>query len=196
MQNLASCIWTTDRGSNCLHKALSGGLTLLLFLVFVVTGCHAAGGSPINLTSSDLKDGKVPAAQTCDGVNVSPQLSWNAPPAGTKSLALVVADPDAPSGTFTHWVLFNLPPTERSLPEGVPQSDQLSTGARQGGNDFGKTGYGGPCPPHNSEHRYIFTLYALDTLLDLPAGASRSQVEAAMKGHILAHGGLTARYGR
>lgn len=150
----------------------------------------------MDLTSSDLKDGKVPVAHTCDGANASPQLSWSAPPAGTKSLALVVSDPDAPSGEFTHWVLFNLPPTERSLPEGVPQSDQLADGARQGGNDFGKTGYGGPCPPRNSEHRYIFTLYALDTTLDLPAGASRKEVEAAMKGHIRARGELTARYGR
>ncbi|HUN83629.1 MAG TPA: YbhB/YbcL family Raf kinase inhibitor-like protein [Terracidiphilus sp.] len=150
----------------------------------------------MDLSSTDLKDGKVPVAHTCDGSDVSPQLSWNAPPADTRSLALIVTDPDAPSGTFTHWVLFDLPPTERSLPQDVPQSDQLADGARQGGNDFGRTGYGGPCPPHNSDHRYIFALYALDTTLDLPAGASRKQVEAAMRGHILSRGELTARYRR
>lgn len=196
MQNRASCIRSISRTSGSVQAVFAGGLTLVLFLVSFVTGCHAAEGSPMDLSSTDLKDGKVPVAHTCDGSDVSPQLSWNAPPADTRSLALIVTDPDAPSGTFTHWVLFDLPPTERSLPQDVPQSDQLADGARQGRNDFGRTGYGGPCPPHNSDHRYIFALYALDTTLDLPAGASRKQVEAAMRGHILSRGELTARYRR
>ena len=109
---------------------------------------------------------------------------------------MIVVDPDAPSGNFTHWVLYDLPAAKHSLAEGLPNLKQLPDGSRQGSNDFDQIGYGGSCPPHNSEHRYVFLLYALDTTLDLPPGATRDQVEKALKGHVLARGELIARYGR
>jgi Raf kinase inhibitor-like YbhB/YbcL family protein len=156
-----------------------------------------AGGPPsLQLTSPSFHDGAIPRAYTCDGSDTSPKLSWTAPPATTKSLALIVIDPDAPQGTFVHWVLYNLPPSTRELPEGLPAQPQLPDGSRHGLNDFPKIGYGGPCPPKNSRHRYRFILYAVDTKLDLPSGISRKQVEEALKGHILAYGELRALYGR
>ncbi len=115
---------------------------------------------------------------------------------GTASFALIVTDPDAPGRTFIHWVLYDLPAGARRLPEGLPSQDKLADGARQGSNDFAKIGYGGPCPPPKSTHRYFFTLYALDAKLNLPAGATRAQVEAAMQGHILARGELIGLYQR
>lgn len=150
----------------------------------------------MDLTSSSFTNGTIPKAYTCDGANRSPQLAWSAPPAGTRSLALTVTDPDAPHGTFTHWVLFNLRATTRSLPEGLDPSPQLPDGALQGGNSFRQIGYGGPCPPRGSTHRYVFTLYAVDAPLALAPGVSRAQLEAALAGHILAHAQLIARYGR
>jgi len=178
------------------------GLAWIAVTMVALAGCHARGaaaaaGEPkMELTSSNLQSGQIPLAYTCDGANISPQLSWSEPPPGTRSLALIVTDPDAPSGTFTHWILFNVPANTRSLSPGLPESDQLADGSRQGENDFEKTGYGGPCPPHHSEHRYVFTVYALDTTLDLPAGASKKQVDKAIKDHVLARGELTAHYGR
>lgn len=148
------------------------------------------------LSSTSVQDDKVPREFTCDGDDKSPALLWTSPPRGTSSFALTVADPDAPGGTFTHWVLYNLPTGSSSLPAGVPKQPDLSDGSHQGRNDFGKVGYGGPCPPPGKPHRYVFTLYALDRNLDPPANASRSQLEAAMQGHILARGELTASYGR
>ena len=180
-------------------------LLLLAFLLAApfLAGCRhsepvvaAAAGATITLSSTSLQDGKVPRECTCDGDNASPALKWTAPPHGTKSFALTVTDPDAPSGTFTHWVLFNLPANRNSLPLGVPGQAQLSDGSWQGRNDFGKLGYGGPCPPRGNPHRYVFTLYALDRTLDVNDGSSRSQLENAMNGHVLARGELTARYGR
>lgn len=180
-------------------------LLLIAFLLAApfLASCHhseqaiaAAAGATITLSSAGLADGKVPTEYTCDGEDASPPLEWTAPPSGTKSFALTATDPDAPAGTFTHWILFNLPASATSLPKGLPKKGQLSDGSEQGRNDFGKLGYGGPCPPPGNPHRYVFTLYALDRLLDATAGAVRSQVEKAMGGHVLAHGELTARYGR
>lgn len=180
-------------------------LLLLAFLLAApfLAGCRhsepavaAAAGATITLSSASLRDGKVPREFTCDGNDSSPPLNWTAPPNGTRSLALTVTDPDAPGGTFTHWVLFNLPATSNGLPQGVPGQGELSDGSRQGRNDFGKLGYGGPCPPRGTPHHYVFTLYAVDRALEATAGADRSQVEGAMNGHVLAHSELTARYGR
>jgi Raf kinase inhibitor-like YbhB/YbcL family protein len=140
--------------------------------------------------------GDIPAQYTCDGSDLSPALSWNSPPEGTQSFALILEDPDAPGGTWVHWVLYDLPPTERELPTGVPRKDTLPSGARQGRNDFGKTGYGGPCPPPGPAHRYYFKLYALDKKLDLRSGSTRTQVDRSMRGHILAHADLMGRYHR
>jgi Raf kinase inhibitor-like YbhB/YbcL family protein len=175
----------------------------LLLAAFALSACHSAQSrvsarveASMELTSTSLKDARIPRQFTCDGADTSPQLAWTAPPAATKSLALLVTDPDAPSGTFTHWVLYNLPAATQSLPEGLPKQAQLSDGSRQGRNDFGRTGYGGPCPPPGTTHRYVFTLYALDATLPLPAGTTRAQVEEAMRSHILSMGHLTARYTR
>ena len=192
------------------HIHISSGLLwrilLLLALLFAVpflASCRhdeqalvAASGAVLTLTSERLQDGLVPKEFTCEGEDKSPALSWTAAPTGTESFALTVTDPDAPSGTFTHWVLYNLPANINGLPEGVPKQGQLAHGGRQGKSDFGKVGYGGPCPPAGKPHRYVFTLYALDTMIDVPAGAPRDHLEAAMKGHVLAKGELTARYGR
>jgi Raf kinase inhibitor-like YbhB/YbcL family protein len=149
----------------------------------------------MNLTSTSFQ-GQIPAKYTCSGAGLSPQLAWSAPPARTASLALIVTDPDAPRGTWVHWVLYNLPAGTRALPEGLPALGQLPDGALQGRNDFGEIGYGGPCPPPGPPHHYIFTLYALDVKLNLPVGATRAQVEAALQGHILASGRLVGIYQR
>ena len=149
----------------------------------------------IHITSSIFEEGgMIPRANTCDGPDVSPDLSWEGVPAETKSLALICDDPDAPRN-WVHWVLFNIPPQENHLPAEIPPDAELNNNARHGKNDFGKLGYGGPCPPGGT-HRYYFKLYALDTELDLDSGATRAQVEEAMQGHILTEGQLMGRYSR
>lgn len=137
----------------------------------------------------------IPSTYTCDGKDISPPLSWEEPPEGTKSLALIVDDPDAPDRTFVHWVLYNLPPTTRQLPEGLPHQPQLSLGGMQGKNDFDHYGYGGPCPPSGT-HRYFFKLYALDTQLELEPGATKLEVLQAIEGRILAEAELVGHYSR
>jgi len=140
--------------------------------------------------------GTIPKQFTCEGVDASPALEWSAPPSGTESFALITDDPDAPAGTWVHWVAFDLPPTLRSLPQAVPKKEQLPDGTRQGQNDFGKTGYGGPCPPPGKVHRYFFKIYALDTKLNLPSRATKKDVERAMQNHVLAQGEYVGRYSR
>jgi Raf kinase inhibitor-like YbhB/YbcL family protein len=148
------------------------------------------------VTSQAFKSGEpIPSKYTCDGEDVSPPISWSGANEQTKSCALIVDDLDAPIGPFTHWVIFNIPAAASSLQEGVPAVGTLSNGAVQGRNGFGKIGYGGPCPPSGT-HRYVFHLYALDTLLSLQAGASEGDALQAMKGHILAEGELTGLYSR
>ncbi len=139
--------------------------------------------------------GMIPPRYTCDGDDVSPPLSWTDVPDGTVSFALICDDPDAPAGTWVHWVLTDLPAAARELPERVPAERQLRTGGRQGTTDFGRIGYGGPCPPGGT-HRYFFKLYALDRTLGLAAGSTKGQVEQAMKGHVLAEARLMGRYRR
>jgi hypothetical protein len=138
----------------------------------------------------------IPKQHTGDGADRSPPLSWSEPPAGTKSLALICEDPDAPGGTWVHWVLFNRPAQSRELEEGVPATATLGNGAKQSKNDFGNLGYGGPAPPKGQPHRYFFTVYALDRAVDLPGGATKAQLLDAMKGHLLAKGQLVGNYGR
>lgn len=151
----------------------------------------------LTVSSSAFQEGDViPTEYTCEGQDVSPPLAWDEPPAGTQSLVLIVDDPDAPVGVFTHWVLFNIPSDSRDLPEALPTQAQLPSGAQQGKNDFGRLGYGGPCPPPGRSHRYRFTVYALDQPLELTAGASKKQVLDAIQGHILAQGQLTGTYQR
>ena len=151
----------------------------------------------IAVSSPAFKEGeRIPTKYTCEGQDVSPPLTWSQISPGAQSLVLIADDPDAPVGVFTHWVIFNLPPDSQGLPEAVPVEKQLPSGAIQGENDFGKIGYGGPCPPPGSPHHYQFTLYALDQPLDLKAGVSKKQLLAAMQGHILAQGQLTGTYQR
>ncbi|HUU14887.1 MAG TPA: YbhB/YbcL family Raf kinase inhibitor-like protein [Terriglobia bacterium] len=141
-------------------------------------------------------DGMIPGKFTCDGADVSPALAWSDPPSGTQSFALIMDDPDAPGRTWVHWVLYDLPAEARELPEGVPKQSKLASGAHQGNNDFPKIGYGGPCPPHGPAHRYFFKLYALDAKTGLKPGATKAELENAMKGHILAQTELVGRYRR
>ncbi len=151
----------------------------------------------LSISSQAFQEGEsIPARYTCEGDDVSPPLRWDEPSQGTRSLALIMDDPDAPVGVFTHWVILNIPPDSRGLPEALATEAELPGGARQGKNDFGRTGYGGPCPPPGRPHRYRFTLYALDQPLELKAGASKKQVLEAMSGHILAQGQLTGTYQR
>ena len=138
----------------------------------------------------------IPARFTCDGADISPALSWSDPPPGTASFALVMEDPDAPGQTWIHWVLYDLAGDERGLPEGVIFEGTAAAGARQGRNDFGRTGYGGPCPPRGPAHRYYFKLYALDRKTGLGPGATRAQLDRAMRDHVLAEAEFMARYRR
>ena len=149
------------------------------------------------ISSAAFSNGEViPKKFTCDGPDVSPQLSWKEAPAATQSFALITDDPDAPAGTWVHWVLYNLPANTRELPEGMEKQERLATGALQGRNDFRRIGYGGPCPPRGKQHRYYFKLFALDTKLDLKAGATKPDLERAMKDHIVGETELMGRYGR
>ncbi len=149
-----------------------------------------------SLTSPSFKDGDMMDSRfTCDGDNVSPNLRWSEVPEGTISLALVCDDPDAPGGTFTHWVLYNIPPLPSDLREGVPALKTLPNNACQGVNSFGSAGYGGPCPPSGT-HRYVFTAYAVSRMLDLEPGASKKQVENAVQNRILGKAQLIGKYSR
>lgn len=150
----------------------------------------------ITITSSAFTEGDmIPKEHTCDGPDVSPPLSWGSLPENAKTLALICDDPDAPMGTWVHWVIFNIPAGRSGLPENVPPHPELESGAKQGKNDFGRIGYGGPCPPGGT-HRYYFKLYALDAELGLDPGATKSHLLAAMEGHILDQGQLMGRYRR
>jgi Raf kinase inhibitor-like YbhB/YbcL family protein len=150
----------------------------------------------LQITSSAFAEGgMIPVQNTCDGPDVSPDLAWTGVPDGAGSLALICDDPDAPVGIWVHWVLFNIPASETGLPAEVDPDPVLGNGARHGINDFGRLGYGGPCPPGGT-HRYFFKLYALDIELELESGATKAKVEAAMQGHILAEGQLMGRYAR
>lgn len=155
------------------------------------------------LTSPVFADGqKIPKKYTCDGEDILPPLKWNGVPQGTKSFAFIMDDPDAPPGTWVHWVLYNLPGHSIELKEGFPKKESFSDGTRQGlcwgveDNQFDRVGYYGPCPPPGLEHRYYFKVYALDTVLEVPAKANKFQVEKAMKGHILTQAQLIGKYGR
>jgi hypothetical protein len=160
------------------------------------TGTTAEGGTKmtIKVTSSAFDDqGLIPAKYTCQGQNISPPLQFQMGIEGTKSIALICDDPDAPIGTFVHWVLFNLPADTESLAENIPAADALKNGARQGKNDFGKIGYGGPCPPSGA-HRYFFKVYALDKTIDTSIVTNKKQLLEAMQGHILGQGQLMGKY--
>ena len=178
---------------------LTGCLLVALFFFGCAAGGSTKGGDVMTLSLKSpafLNEGDIPQKHACDGADLSPALNWNDPPAGTQSFGLIMDDPDAPGSTWVHWVLYNVPKQARALPEGIPKDAQLKDGSRHGRNDFKTLGYGGPCPPRGPAHRYFFKLYALDANLDLAPGASKADLEKAMKGHILAQGQLMGRYKR
>jgi Raf kinase inhibitor-like YbhB/YbcL family protein len=156
------------------------------------------GGSKLGLTSSSLGEGQpIDKRHTCDGADLSPPLAWTGAPSGTQSFALIVDDPDAPAGSFTHWVLWALAATRTSLPEGVAKDPEVAGLGRQGLNGFGAVGYRGPCPPAGKLHHYRFTLHALSASPDLPAGTTkRAELEGAIAGKVLAETTLTVTYTR
>ena len=170
-----------------MRKVIIAGVSAICL---TATATFAAGGAKMKITSSTFQQGSnIPSKFTCDGANTNPPLQISDVPSEAKGLVLIVDDPDAPSGLFTHWTAWNISPqtstvAEGSTPKGV-----------QGTNDFGKSGYDGPCPPSGT-HRYYFKIFALDRELDLAAGAKRGQLDAAMKGHVVAQGELMGRYSR
>jgi len=170
-----------------MQKAIIAGASAILV---AVVASFAAGGAKMKITSSAFQQGgNIPSKFTCDGANTSPPLQISDMPSEAKSLVLIVDDPDAPSGLFTHWAVWNISPQTSAIAEG-----STPKGA-QGTNDFGKSGYGGPCPPSGT-HRYYFKIFALDRELDLPSGAKRSELNTAMKGHVIGQGELMGRYSR
>jgi Raf kinase inhibitor-like YbhB/YbcL family protein len=181
------------------HARLRAGLVLIF--VAMQFGCNRADSQQVSATlelkSSSFSGDTIPkTSSSCDHQDgASPELSWSAPPDHTQSFALIVFDKDSPFGfKFTHWLLYDIPPDKRELPENTPEQGQLPDGSRQGPNDYDRIGYVGPCPPGHSPHRYVYNLYALDTRLNLPPGASKKQLVKAMKGHVLASGELVGRF--
>ncbi len=175
----------------------------LFYTLITLTGAEISaqkGGERMAFTinSTAFKEGgTIPGQYTCDGPDASPRLSWEGAPAATRSFALIMDDPDAPVGTFNHWVLYDLPAGTTGLSEGVSKEATLPDGAKQGMTSFRRVGYGGPCPPKGPAHRYFFTLYALDIpALGLGSKASKEEVENKMKGHILGKAVIMGKYGR
>ena len=170
-----------------MRKPFTGVAVVILLTAFAL---FAAGGAKLKVTSSAFQEGgNIPSKFTCDGSDTSPPLQITGVPSEAKSLVLIADDPDAPSGLFTHWLVWNIPPQTNSISEGNAPKGVHGT------NDFGKPDYKGPCPPPGT-HRYSFKIYALDRELDLRGGAKRSQLDAAMKGHVVAQGVLVGRYAR
>jgi Raf kinase inhibitor-like YbhB/YbcL family protein len=176
----------------CATIALAGFLLLIPSV-----GAQGNPATPLKISSTAFSDGAdIPKQYTCEGADMSPALSWSGAPSSARSFALIADDPDAPVGTWVHWVYFDLPANATSLPENVAKSDDPPSGGHQGHNDFKKVGYGGPCPPAGKPHRYFFKLYALDRQLGLGADATKQDVEKAMQGHTLAQGQLMGKYKR
>jgi len=193
--------WTLKtRDPRIVAKCDVGVVTALcLLLCFAARGQEAQQketGPVLKLTSSSFEaDGDIPAKYSCDGANVSPALVWTDAPAATRGFALIMDDPDTPKGAVTHWLIYDLPVGTRSLPEGVPTSKKLADGSMQGKNVRGKSGYTGPCPEKGGPaHHYFFKLYALDAKTNLKPNAKKEEVEAAMKGHILAKAESIGRF--
>jgi len=167
----------------------------LLTKVIMLIACCTINRSVMNM---EVKSGNfrsmefIPAEFTCDGQDISPQLSWKNIPRKARSIAIICDDPDAPSGTWVHWVCYDIPAQVNSVDASIPHGDTLPFSGRQGITDFGKNGYNGPCPP-SGIHRYFFKVYALDIFLNIPAGRTASELEKAMKGHIVGYGELVGK---
>jgi Raf kinase inhibitor-like YbhB/YbcL family protein len=178
-------------------KAVAATGLLFAFVCGILTAAERPAKGAFQLQSTAFGEGGfIPQKYTCSGENVSPALSWTDVPAGTKSLVLIVSDPDAPSGTWIHWIVYDLPASIRRLPEGLPKAGDIEGGGRQGTSSFQEVGYGGPCPPPGDAHHYHFTLFALNARLGLQAGATREQVDRAMKGRVIAKAELVGLYKR
>jgi len=172
-------------------------VALIICLVAACTPANEKKNMSLQITSTAFAEGKpIPNKHTCDDRDFSPALKWRGAPTNTQSFALIVDDPDAPAGTWVHWVLYDLPVSTTELAENIEKSQYLPGGAKQGLNDFRRLGYGGPCPPPGKPHRYFFKLYALDRVLDLKPGATKADVLKAMGGHVLAEGQLMGTYQR
>jgi Raf kinase inhibitor-like YbhB/YbcL family protein len=151
----------------------------------------------ISITTNAFGQGeRIPEPYTCNGQNISPPLTWEKIPAGTKSIAVIVDDPDAPRGSFTHWLIYNLPPDARGLAEQIPKERHLPDGSIQGMNDFGRIGYAGPCPPPGRHHRFTITVFAIDIMVDPREAETQAAFRKAIQGHTLAKGELMGIYGR
>jgi len=194
--------WKTSRG-----KAVAAAALLIAVALFAANCAGAKKpvkktfkGAKMNWTikSDSISENKrIPDKFTCKGTDISPALSWDAAPKGAQELVLIMDDPDAPVGTWTHWIVYGISPDRTSLPENVEKSAAAaSVGALQGVTSFRRPGYGGPCPPPGPAHRYFFKLFALDKKTGLPAGASLAQVEAAIKGHVIAEAKLMGTFSR
>jgi hypothetical protein len=198
-------VWLNNDLVNTACVLVGAGVTLLLLTVLPFP--LSAGGSLVQLenqvaTGFELSSpafgngAPIPLEYTCDGQNLSPALQWSSPPPATRSLALIADDPDAPVGTWVHWVIYNLPANLASLPGGVEKTPQALPAGVPGTNDFRQAGYGGPCPPPGSQHRYFFKIYALDVEPNLPAGLTAAGLMDAIRGHILAEAKWMGRYKR
>jgi Raf kinase inhibitor-like YbhB/YbcL family protein len=176
---------------------------LIIFAILIGDSAYSKNTRSKQVKIAELKvtstafvqNGMIPSKYTCDGADISPPLKWSSGPEGTQSYALISDDPDAPIGTWVHWVIYNIPATSTSLEEDVQKTENLASGALQGLSDFKRPGYGGPCPPGGT-HRYFFKVYALDTILKAKPGLTEKQLLKAMEGHILAYGELIGKYSR
>jgi Raf kinase inhibitor-like YbhB/YbcL family protein len=170
--------------------------TLVLVLALALALPLSARAEEFTVSCPAFAEGEpIPAAYTCSGRDTNPTLLFRNIPAGSRSLALIVDDPDAPGKAWTHWVVYDIPATGAGLPENLPRAPKLHGLASQGTNSWGRVGWGGPCPPSGT-HRYVFRLFALNVVLGLPGGAGREQVEAAMAGHVLGRATLAGVFGR
>jgi Raf kinase inhibitor-like YbhB/YbcL family protein len=192
-----------EKPSNCIIIHIMHAFRVILLVATLLAPGRKIWGEEGNTNMAFVLDssaieagGAISALYTCDGRDISPPLHWEHPPAGTQSFALICDDPDAPMGTWVHWVLYNLAGSQRQLPEAVPAREKLVDGTLQGRNDFGRIGYGGPCPPRGKPHRYSFRLYALDALLPLAPGVRKKDLLKAMQGHILGQAEFLGVYGR
>jgi Raf kinase inhibitor-like YbhB/YbcL family protein len=171
----------------------------VLIIPLIVAAVAVGGGRTMGFeikSPAFTQSGMIPRKHTCDGPDVSPALEWTGVPEGAKTLALICDDPDAPVGTWVHWVLYNLPAHVTNLPEGVPTTEKIDQGASQGTNDFGRIGYGGPCPPPGTPHRYLFKLYALDDKIPLAPGTKKKEVMKALENHIIGQSEIMGKFGR
>lgn len=181
-----------------MQKTVPYLIAVLILICPLAVNAETKGGKEMKINVGSIaftEGGMIPRQYTCDGEDMSPPLSWSGIPEGTKSIAIIADDPDAPGGMWVHWVVYNLPPDLKGLPENVPAQKTLANGGIQGMTDFRRIGYGGPCPPSGT-HRYFFKVYALDAVLDLDPGAIKKRLLNAMEGHILAEGELMGKYRR